>query len=384
MFPKYLGDYYGSFVFEEVVKLVENENEIHVITQHNSGIPYEEVMEGIHVHRFKWLKPKKFKALVHFTGFIDYLRLITYLFSLFFSLMILMKRYDFDVIHAHSVIPTGFIASIVSKLFNKPLIITVHGMDINNFLGNFLMLKLIVFSLNLSNNIITVSKDLYEKIIQLGVDKDKIIILRNAIDIKRFKPKKNKQIRKKFKIDPEDKLILFVGYLDKFKGIFEVVESFNILKSKYKNLKLMFVGKGPKKMEIQKIVSKNKMEDDVIFTGQVKPKKIQDYYQAADFFVLPSYSEGGGPPLVVLEAMGCGIPVVVSDVGGIPEVLEDGKNCFLVPPQNIEILTEKLGKLIEDEELSKKFSIKSVELVRNYFDINKKIIKLLKIYGEIS
>ncbi len=113
--------------------MVKKGFEVHVVTQHNSGIPYEEIMDGIYVHRFKWLEPKEFKALVHFKGFIDNIRLITYLISLFFNLIWIIRKYNIDIIHAHSVIPTGLIGVIVAKIFRKPVFITAHGMDITNF-----------------------------------------------------------------------------------------------------------------------------------------------------------------------------------------------------------------------------------------------------------
>ncbi len=84
MFPKYKGDYYGSFVFDDAKELVKNGFEVHVVTQHNPGIPFQEVMDGIYVHRFKWLEPKEFKALVHFKGLKDNLGLITYIISFIF------------------------------------------------------------------------------------------------------------------------------------------------------------------------------------------------------------------------------------------------------------------------------------------------------------
>ena len=90
MFPKFKGDYYGSFVFDDARILVEKGFEVHVITQHNPNIPYEEVIDGIHVHRFRWMEPKKFKALVHFKGLTDNFRLITYLISLFFNLFCIL------------------------------------------------------------------------------------------------------------------------------------------------------------------------------------------------------------------------------------------------------------------------------------------------------
>jgi hypothetical protein len=122
MFPKFLGDYYGSFIFDEVKALADQGFEIHVVTQHNHGIPYEEIMDGIHIHRFRWLEPKQFRALVHFHGLKDTFRMITYVISLFFNLIKIIRKYKIQIIHAHSVIPTGLWHLLYPKLCTNPFL----------------------------------------------------------------------------------------------------------------------------------------------------------------------------------------------------------------------------------------------------------------------
>ena len=88
MFPKYKGDYYGSFIFGDAKELVKKGFEVHVVTQHNYGIPYEEIIDGVNVHRFKWLEPEEFKALLHFKGLNDNFRLYLSYFTFFYLLWI--------------------------------------------------------------------------------------------------------------------------------------------------------------------------------------------------------------------------------------------------------------------------------------------------------
>jgi len=378
MFPKFPGDYYGSFIFDEVKALAEKGFEVHVVTQHNPGIPYGEVMDQIHVHRFRWLEPKKFRALVHFNGLMDTFRMITYVISLFFNLIRIIRKYKIQIIHAHSVIPTGFIASIVSKVMGKPLFITAHGMDINNFENKPFFNYFISRSLNSSSKSIAVSEDLAKKMRAMAEDKNKIIVLRNAVDTSRFNPTKNKSIRKNFKIKDEEILILYVGYLDEFKGIYELINAFNIIHSENRKVKLMMIGAGPKKDHLLKILTEMNIENEVIFTGRVEPQKIHKYYQAADIFVLPSYTEG--LPVSVLEAMACGLPIVATDVGGIPEIITDGFNGFLIPPMNEKELCKKLRVLIADKIYREGFRQKSIEMIEDEFNFDKKLDKLIKLY----
>ena len=393
MFPKYFGDSYGPFVFEEAKFLAKMGVEVHVITQHNTGAAHEEIMDGVHVHRFRWLKPKEFKALIYFSGLIDNLRLLTYLISLFFNLIWITRKYNLELFHAHHTIPTGLVAIVVGKIMRLPVVVTAHLMDITthgadvgpldnikDFESNFIFSRLIRFSLNSSSKIIAVSGDLANKIELMGINKD-VTILRNAVDISRFKPSKNIEMRQIYKIDDNDILILFIGHLESFKGIFELMDAFKKIRINHDNCKLMIVGEGHEEQKVKNVVSKLDLDDYIIFTGKVSPETIQNFYQMADIFTLPSYTEG--LPLVVVEAMACGLPVVVSTVGGIPELVKDGINGFLVPPKDRFSLTKKLEILVDNEELRQKFGLKALETVDDEFNIEKKVEKMIEIYKEL-
>lgn len=384
MFPKFPGDYYGSFIFDEVKELVKRGFEVHVVTQHNPGIPYEEIMDDIHIHRFRWLEPETFRALVHFEGLMDTFRMLTYVFSLFFSLIWIMRKYNIQIIHAHSVIPTGFIASIISKIMSKPLVITAHGMDINNFENQSFFNFFISLSLNSSSKSIAVSEDLAKTMRSMVNDDNKIVVLRNAVNTNRFKPNRNKIMRQNLGIKDDEILILFVGYLDIFKGIFELINAFGRIATDNKNVKLIMVGAGPKKDDLTNILNRIGVKNRVMFPGMIEHNKIHQYYQAADIFVLPSYTEGGGPPLVIMEAMACGLPIIGTNVGGLPEGIENGVNGFILPPKNVDQLTEKLNILIDDKDLRKKFGKNSLERVEEYsLALGKKTDKLIDLYENL-
>lgn len=396
MFPKFLGDYYGSFVFDDAKSLVKKGVEVHVVTQHNPNIPYEEIMEGIHVHRFKWLEPKEFKALIYFKGLKDNFRLFTYVISLFFSLIKICRRYDVDIIHAHHAIPTGLFGVIVSKIFRKPSFITTHGMDItthgidegplknvSNFEDHFFFKHLLSYSLSNCTRVLPVSNNLEKKILSLGAKQDKITVLRNAVDSDRFTPEKTNSIRNKYNLESGDIVILFVGHLESFKGLFELIHAFHSLKKENKKVKLIIIGDGSQKIKSQHYIAKLRLEKSVFYAGKIPPNDIHEYYQNSDIFVLPSQTDAGGPPVVFIEAMACGLPVIGTNIGGIPEGIDDGINGFLVPPKDVKILTRKLEILVNDGNLRKEFGRNSLKKIsENYMTLEKKGEKLINLYNK--
>ena len=138
--------------------------------------------------------------------------------------------------------------------------ITTHGADagplenIKDFESNFIFRRLIRFSLNSSTKIIAVSGDLAKKIELMGINKE-ITVLRNAVDISRFKPSKNIEMRHKHNVQDNEILILFIGHLEPFKGIFELLEAFNDINKKHENCKLMIIGEGHEEQKVKETVS---------------------------------------------------------------------------------------------------------------------------------
>lgn len=382
MFPKFEGDYYGSFVFEEAKILVKQGFEVHVVTQHNPGIPYETVMDGVHVHRFRWLEPNEFKALVHFKGILDSFRLLTYVVSLFFKLIHIIIKYDLSILHAHSVIPTGFVGVLVSKILRRPMVITSHGMDVTSFQESKFFKMLIRFSFNHCEAVIAVSDDLKSKI-KLLDNEDNIVVLRNGVDITRFKPIQSKVKRQTLGIGLNEIIVLSVGYLDEFKGIFDLINAFRIVNRD--NVKLIMVGDGPKKDELRNMAAKFHLDESVIFTGRVSPLEIHEYYQLADIFVIPSHIDSGGPPLVVMEAMATGLPIIGTDIGGIPEGIKNSVNGFVVPINDVSELSKKLEILIDDENLREIFGNNSLKMLfRKSMTLEKKAERLVNLYQKIN
>ena len=143
-----------------------------------------------------------------------------------------------------------------------------------------------------------------------------------------------------------------------------MIYAFNKVKIGNEKAKLMLIGEGSQKDKSKEVVSKLGLEKSVIFAGKIPPADIHEYYQSADIFVLPSHTDAGGPPVVFIEAMACGLPVIGTNVGGIPEGIENGINGFIVPPKNVDELTKKLNILLKDENLRKEFGNNSLKKIQ--------------------
>ena len=130
------------------------------------------------------------------------------------------------------------------------------------------------------------------------------------------------------------------------------------------NAKLLILGEGEEKENLRKFAIRLKLKDRVIFKGEIPNKEVTEYMVASDVFALPSLSEGF--PVTILEAMASGLPIVVTKVTGITEIIINGENGFLAEPKNTKEIAEKILLLLEDEEMRERISRNNKENVKKY------------------
>ncbi len=208
-----------------------------------------------------------------------------------------------------------------------------------------------------------------------GVPESKLFFVPYAVDNKRYvsdarklKPRKS-ELKSEIGIDPDKVAILFVGRLIEKKKSFDLLEAYETVTKnsqlKTSNLALVFVGDGVLRSGLEDYTREHRLED-VYFAGFKNKPELWKYYALADIFVLPS---GAGETwgIVVNEAMCFGLPVVVSDlVGSGPDLVRNGENGYTFPTGNIDVLSNNLKKLVEDDERRKKFGRKSSEIIQGY------------------
>jgi glycosyltransferase involved in cell wall biosynthesis len=260
----------------------------------------------------------------------------------------LLKREKFDLIHTHGY-RADVIGVILCKLTGLPIISTCHG-----FISNDRNLKIYNtldrFSLRFFNKIITVSDPIKIDLIKSGIDESKIIVIQNAVEEKIedeiffYNRKEKRQLLN----TKEDEFVLgYIGRLSEEKGIKYLIESSSMLNDLNIPVKVLIIGQGPQQKELEDLAKEKGIESKVIFTGF--QWDVENWLPALDVFVLPSLTEG--TPMSLLEAMAFGIPVVASAVGGVPQVIDSGKNGILVSPGKPGEIKDAVLNLYRNENL---------------------------------
>lgn len=252
-----------------------------------------------------------------------------------------------DLIHAHFSYPDGFGMIGLAKKWNIPLVISALGTIERKvaYEGSYTS-RQIIKAMNFADKVLSVSEDLKLHIVNLGIDENNVIVVPNGVDTEKFKPAGKENARKLLNLPLDKNIILFVGALRSIKGVDYLIEAAkNFVDS---NTELYLVGRddGLKK-SLKKMAQDFKITDFIKFIGPVNHEDIPLWVSASDILVLPSLSEGR--PNVVLEAFACEVPVVATDVGGIPELIINGETGYLVPAKNPLELSEKVNKLLGDE-----------------------------------
>ncbi|MGB9877629.1 MAG: glycosyltransferase [bacterium] len=230
------------------------------------------------------------------------------------------------------------IGVILGKLYRLPLVITEHSSNFPRRLIGFWDLKMAMFSLNKCDMILPVSEWLEKAIKSYGV-KNRFYILPNVVDISLFYPSPHKPTRR------GKRKMLLVARLHPVKGVPYLLEALHILRKKRSDFLLDIVGDGPYREEYEQIVSRFELSDFVSFHGAKPKEEIAEFMREADFFVLPSLWEN--LPCVLIEAMASGLPIVATNVGGVPEIVKEERG-ILVPPQNPLALAEAMDYMLDN------------------------------------
>jgi len=236
---------------------------------------------------------------------------------------------------------------LLARLLKMPYIIYFQGSDFISYSGSWFGKWLMKSNTNQAKLIIANSYYLKDELIKIGANKNKIKVLHPGLDLKKydFNAIDKSGIHDSILQTDNKKIILSVGRLHKTKGFNLVIRALPKILKQIPNAIYIIVGKGEEKENLQQLAIKCNIADKVIFTGEIKDKKeLSKYYAIADVYAGPSHKEGFG--IVFLEARAFGLPIVASNVGGIPEAVEDGG--VLIKPENHEELATAVIKTLKE------------------------------------
>jgi len=213
-----------------------------------------------------------------------------------------------------------------------------------------------------AGDVIALTEDMKNEM-QKFCDRD-ILVIPNGIDLEVFKDLSRETARTRLKIGDNASVILFIGRLHSVKGVRYLIKSIKIVKNNNRDVRLFLVGDGEERIYLENLVKDLVLDDYVRFIGAVPNEEVPEYMVAADVFVLPSLSEGF--PVVILEAMASGLAIITTRVGGLPEIIKNKENGFLVEPKNPEEIAERILLLLEDDALREEISRNNLKIVGEY------------------
>jgi glycosyltransferase involved in cell wall biosynthesis len=204
----------------------------------------------------------------------------------------------------------------------------------------------------------------------------------NGVDTNCFCSIQKTESRKKLGLPENRKIVFSVRRLVYKNGIDTLIDSAKLVAIDNPDILFVVAGKGPNKGLIEDRIKELGIENNIKLTGFVPDELLPVYYNAADYFILPSAS-GEGLPLVLFEAMSCGLPVIATTVGGTPEIVDNMKNGVLIPPRDPEAMAHALSDLLENEELTTVIGEKAQKKIRESFSWEENVRQLKEVYSEI-
>ena len=358
-FPRYEGDTEPRFVLD-LAKAMSEEFDVTVLAPSFPGAKLHEVMEGVRVVRYRYFPINKLETLCYPGAVAARIKekkvrafLVPFLILGLWKYL-LVHRKEYDLVHAHWVIPQG----IVQSWFKKPYILTGHGGDIMSMNKGFLKdLKKTAFEK--AKQVVVVSKQLSEKVREIAPEIESKVISMGC-DTTMFSPEYRKE---NYFNQNGRKVILFVGRLEEVKGVEYLIDAMQ-----YTDAKLVVAGSGSLEQDLRKRAEV--YGDRIEFLGAKTHVELSDIYPSADVFVMSSVTtqkgakEGFG--LVMLEAMASGVPVVAFASGGIPQLVTHDVNGLLCEEKDVKTLAENINKVFQDEKLRNRLIQNGNKTVKEY------------------
>ena len=383
----------SSFVFDEVVRLARRGLEVHVARLKFEG---DARAYGVFFHDARRIgiltSPLKLSRLAHYPLGAFPRAPASLCVELLYSDHVarLAKELKPSLLHAHFAYPEGWAACLARAVLKSaiPLVVTLHGYDIlvEPSVGYGIRLNkrydvLVRKVLNEADAIIAASRAVLNEAARLVSDPEKVRLIPNGVDLRRFDPKlSGEAVRKKLNLEGEQ-VVFTLRHHRPVYGITHLLLAAKLVLRERKDAIFVVGGDGPLLNYHRELAGKLGISSNVVFTGKIPRDEVPHYYAASDVVVVPSLQEAWG--LVATEAMACGKPGVASRVGGLPDQVIDGFNGFLVPPRDPKALADRILYLLETPSEARRMGLNGRKLAVECFDIEKRIDKIVRLYREL-
>ena len=391
-YPQHATDTQATYVHDINRHLVRRGHSVTVVTPGARSLPSSDLFDGVRIVRFPLDLPPDLTygrvAQSRVTWLDRFSRLAImgrYLAAQYRATLAEARKNGVDVVHAHWAIPTGPAAVMAAKRLQVPSVITMHGGDVYvnpeqgyDFPTRWYVRPVLHWTLRQAGALTAITEDCRQHALRAGAPAEHIRLVFNGTDLRRFSPGTDGTGSQRF--GPH--MIFACRQLFPRKGIRFLLEAGAQLKPRFPDLQIVLAGDGFERPELARLATELGIASQVTFLGWVANEELPPYYRAAAVSVIPSLEEGFGIPAA--EAMGCEVPVVASDAGGLPEVVEDGVTGLVVPRGDATALAGAIGTLLADPERRRRMGQAGRERALRLFDWDRSAAQFEELYHEIG
>jgi glycosyltransferase involved in cell wall biosynthesis len=288
-----------------------------------------------------------------------------------------IRKENIDLIHSHWIIPQGLVGALLQLVSGIPHITSIHGTDIHLVHSHRFIFPCLRFIAKYSDFITTNSNHTYRLVHDIvPFSEKKILTIPMGIHPEEYGGQG-------FRSPSNVKTILFVGRLIPWKGVRVLIEAMKKVCNHPFWFHLIIIGDGPERGDLEELSRRLEIEHSVEFTGRFGRDTLLAYYHRADLFVLPSTTVDGqteGLGVVLLEAMASGLPVIGSNTGGIPDIIQDRVNGLLVSPGDPDVLADAILSILSDPDLAEQFKKAGFRTVNERFSWDCIVDQFIQVY----
>jgi N-acetyl-alpha-D-glucosaminyl L-malate synthase BshA len=289
-----------------------------------------------------------------------------YLLALSTTIARVAEERRLDIVHAHYAVPHATAAYLAAQVLaathgapRPRTVTTLHGTDITLVGSDPSYRRVVAFSIERSDSVTAVSRSLRDDTISaLGIRRP-VQVIPNFLDCGVYRRVSSPELREQWcPPDRYDALVLHVSNFRPVKRVDAALEIFHRIRKRVR-ARFILIGDGPVRPDVERLMAAHHLDGDVVFAGE--QQDLVAWLSIGDLFLLPSSQESFG--LAALEAMACGVPVVASRVGGLPEIIEDGVTGFLCPADDLDGMAERGIQLLSDGAVHQRITLAAVDVV---------------------